>query len=133
MPLSQILNDQSVPPTQVRRTSQRRTIEILECARTGNRTSAHEIGEITLGPKLPRLMVRMEVGVAHTLGPRHLTQRCVRSELALRITQAVKKNAELLQIGRKLGRWRTTLVLVHLRPCLDSVRPMNGSRSAAHL
>src|ERR1700688_2615172 len=31
---------------------------------------------------------------------------------------------ELRQVGRKLGGWRTTLVLVHLRPSLDSVGPM---------
>ena len=92
-----------------------------------NRTSAaHEIfgSDFTLGPKLPQMMVHVKVGVAHALGPGHLAEGCVRSELAIRITEAVKKNAELLQVGCKLGRWRTTLVLVHLRPRLDSVRPM---------
>jgi hypothetical protein len=62
--------------------------------------------------------------MAHSLGPRQLAERCVRSELALRITETVKKNAEVFQIGCEVGRWRTTLELVHLRPCLDSVRPM---------
>ena len=70
------------------------------------------------------MMVYVEVGVAHTLGPRHLTERCVRGKLAFRIAEAVKKNAEVLQIGCELSRRRTTLVLVHLRPCFDSVRPM---------
>ena len=69
-------------------------------------------------------MVHMKIGMAHALGPRHLTEHCVRSELALRITEAVKKNAELLQVRHKLGWWRTTQVLVHLRPRHDSVRPM---------
>ena len=69
-------------------------------------------------------MVYVEVGVAHAFGPRHLTERSVRGKLAFRITEAVKKNAEVLQIGRELGRRRTTLVLVHLGPRLDSVRPM---------
>src|SRR6266478_2457308 len=89
-------------------------------------SAADEIlgGEFTLGPKLPQMMVHVEIGVAHALGPRHLAERCVRSELAIRITEAVKKNAELLQVGCKLGRWRTTSVLVHLMPRLDSVRPM---------
>ncbi len=52
--------------------------------------------KFTLDPKLPQVMVHVKVGVAHALGPRHLTERCVRSKLALRITEAVKKNAELL-------------------------------------
>ncbi len=39
--------------------------------------------ESTLGPKLPQVMVHMKVGMAHALGPRHLAERCVRSELAL--------------------------------------------------
>jgi hypothetical protein len=52
--------------------------------------------ESTLGPKLPQVMVDVKVGVAHALGPRQLTERCVRSELALRITEAFKANAEFL-------------------------------------
>ncbi len=78
----------------------------------------------TLGPKLPQMMIHVKVGVAHAFAPRHLTERCVRSELDLRSTEAVKKNADFFQVGYKLGRLRTTLVLVHLGPCLNSVRPM---------
>jgi len=48
----------------------------------------------------------------------------VRSKLAVRITEAIKNNTEFLQVGCKLGRWRATLMLIHLGPCLDSVRPM---------
>lgn len=38
--------------------------------------------ESTLDPKLPQVMVYMKIGMAHALGPRHLTEHCVRSELA---------------------------------------------------
>jgi hypothetical protein len=70
-----------------------------------HRTSRHEdFGESSLSPKLAQMMVHVEVGVSHPLGPRHLTQCCVRKELALRTTEAIKKNAEILQIGRELGR-----------------------------
>jgi hypothetical protein len=62
------------------------------------------LGESTLGPKLPQMMVHVQVGVSHPFGPRHPTERCVRSELALRTTEAIKKNAKILQIGRELGR-----------------------------
>ena len=61
-------------------------------------------GESTLNPKLAQMMVHVEVGVSHPLGPRHPTQCCVRKELALRTTEAIKKNAKILQIGRELGR-----------------------------
>jgi hypothetical protein len=81
-------------------------------------------GDSTLGPKLPQMMVHVKVGVAHALAPRHLTERCVRSELDLRNTELVKENAEFLQVGCKLGGWRASLVLVHFRPRHDSVRPM---------
>jgi hypothetical protein len=67
------------------------------------------------------MMVHVKVGVAHALGPRHLTERCVRSELTLRIAEATEKNAELLQVGGKLGRGPTTLVLVHR--CVHSREP----------
>jgi transposase len=36
--------------------------------------------------------------------PHRLTERCVRSELALRIAEPTENNAELLQVGGKLGR-----------------------------
>ena len=76
-----------------------------------------------LSSKLPQMMIHVEVGVAHALGPRHLTKHRVRRELALRCTEALRKNAELLQIGCKLRWQRTTLLLVHFRPCLDAMWP----------
>ena len=44
---------------------------------------ANCVEDLLLGPKLPQMMVYVEVSVAHTLGPRHLTKHRVRSELAL--------------------------------------------------
>lgn len=44
-----------------------------------------------LNPKLPQMMVHVEVGVTHALCPRHLTKHRVRSELATRSTEALKK------------------------------------------
>jgi hypothetical protein len=38
---------------------------------------------VVLSSKLPQMMVHVEAGVAHTLGPRHLTKHRVRSEVTL--------------------------------------------------
>jgi hypothetical protein len=68
-------------------------------------------------------MVNVKIRVAHALRPRHLTKCRVRSELAVKSTEALKKNAERLQIRNQLRGRRTTAPLVHFRPCLESVWP----------
>jgi hypothetical protein len=52
-----------------------------------------------LSTKLPKMMVHVEVGVTHALGPRHSTKKRVRSRLDFPGTKALKQNPELLQIG----------------------------------
>jgi len=68
-------------------------------------------------------MVHVDVGVTHALSPRHPTKKRVRSKLAFPGTKALKQNPEALQIGCKLRRWRATLVLVHFRRRLETMRP----------
>ena len=73
--------------------------------------------------KLPEMMVHVEICVPHAFYPAHLTESCMSAELALRATEAIQENAEILHVGSKLGRRCTPLVLIHLRPCFNSTRP----------
>jgi hypothetical protein len=45
---------------------------------------------IFLSPELPQMVIYVEIGMPHALGPRHLPKHPVRSELALGTTEALK-------------------------------------------
>ena len=77
-----------------------------------------------LGPKLPQMVVEMEVGMPHTLGPGELSKDRMRCKLALPSTEAFQQNAQLLYIGFEAHRSRTAQLLVHLWTCLDTVWPL---------
>jgi hypothetical protein len=49
-----------------------------------------------LDPELPQVMVEVEVGVPHALGPRHLSKHGVGGIFAFASTEALKQNADIL-------------------------------------
>ena len=61
------------------------------CGKLSSRPLAHY-----LHPELSEVMIKVEVGMAHALGPGHLPKRGVRSEFAPPSTEALKQNAEFL-------------------------------------
>lgn len=46
--------------------------------------------------ELPQVMIYVEIGMPHALGPRHLPKHPVRRELILGTTEALKQDTEFL-------------------------------------
>ena len=63
---------------------------------------------IFLSPELPQMVIYVEIGMPHALGPRHLPKHPVRSELALGTTEALQ-----IRCGTSPSRMRTARAEYH--------------------
>ncbi len=86
---------------------------------------------LDLDPELSQVMIKVEVGVAHALGPGHLPKHGVRRKFTFPGTETPKQTAEFLQVGCKVHGGRATLLLVHFRARLEAVRPPNWNPEAS--
>lgn len=76
-----------------------------------------------LGSELSKVMIEVDISMAHAFGLGHFPKHGVSSEFALPGAKALKQNAEFLYVGCKVYRSCTTLLLVRFRARLEAVRP----------